>query len=91
VRYIAALHELQDNEELHLGNKLRKGHTEYYNIKIKVRFAVQASSSSVANTLQMCRNVLHLENFEQTKATEEFLHMINDSFDIFNSRNTKIL
>lgn len=56
---------------------------------MKVRFAVQVFSSSVANALQMCRNILHLENVEQSKATEDFLHIINDLFDIFNSRNLR--
>lgn len=56
---------------------------------MKVRFAVQVFSSSVANALQMCRNVLHLENFQQSKATEDFLYMMNDLFDIFNSRNLR--
>jgi len=87
--YIVALHELQENENLHIGNKLRKGHIEYYKKKMNVRFAAQVFSLSVANALKICRTILQLENFTHSKATEEFLEMINNLFDIFNSRNLR--
>ncbi|EZA48371.1 THAP domain-containing protein [Ooceraea biroi] len=87
--YIVSLHELQQNKGLHMGNKLRTGHIEYHKKKMNVRFAAQIFSSSVANALQMCRSVLHIDKFAQSEATEEFLQMMNDLFDIFNSRNLR--
>jgi len=87
--YIVALHELQQNEGLHLGNKLRQQHIQYHKKKMNVRFAAQVCSASVANALKMCRSVLQLDKFRNSEATEEFLNMINDLFDIFNSRNLR--
>ncbi|EFN70574.1 THAP domain-containing protein 9, partial [Camponotus floridanus] len=49
--HIVALHELQQNEGLHLGNKLRQQHIQYHKKKMNVRFAAQVCSASVANAL----------------------------------------
>ncbi|XP_067209972.1 uncharacterized protein [Linepithema humile] len=58
------LHKLQENEELHLGNKLRSKHLEYYKNKIKVKLATQLLSASVANAFY--------EN-----STRKWLHMLD--------------
>lgn len=85
-KYIVSLHEIQENEGLHMANEVRTGHIEYHK-KMNVRLAAQIFNLSVANALKTCRSVLHVDKFAQSEATEEFLQKINDLFDIFNSRN----
>lgn len=88
-KYIVSLHEMQENEGLHMANKVRTGHIEYHKKKMNVRLAAQIFSLSVASALKTCRSVLNIDKFAQSKATEEFLQMINDLFDIFNSQNLR--
>lgn len=88
-KYIVSLHEIQENEGLHMANKVRTGHIEYHKKKMNVRLAAQIFSLSVASALKTCISVLHINKFAQSEATEEFLQMINDLFDIFNSRNLR--
>lgn len=83
------LHKLQENEGLHLGNKLRSKHLEYYKNKMKVKLATQLLSASVANAFQLCQNTLMLPHFQDCSATITFTSMFNDLFDIFNSKNQK--
>ena len=52
---------------------------------MKVKLATQLFSRSVYNTLRFLDTVLHKPNFEDTKATCEFILIMNDIFDIFNS------
>lgn len=56
---------------------------------MKVRFAVQIFSTSVANALLFCKNTLKLKEFQSCQGTIEFLHVFNDLFDILNSKNMK--
>ena len=83
------LHELQQQENMHLANKLRSAHIHYHNQKMKVRFAVQIFSTSVANALLFCKNTLKLKEFQSCQSTIEFLQVFNDLFDILNSKNMK--
>lgn len=39
--HIIKLHEIQENEGMHMGNKLRNAHVNYYKQKMKVRLAAQ--------------------------------------------------
>lgn len=80
---------MQENEGLHMANKVRIEHIEYHKKKMNVRLAAQIFSLSVASALKTCRSVLNIDTFAQSEATEEFLQMINDLFDIFNSRNLR--
>ncbi|XP_059474657.1 uncharacterized protein LOC132196191 isoform X1 [Neocloeon triangulifer] len=86
-RYIKSLHELQVREGLHFANKLRAAHIEYWKNKMKVKFAAQLFSSSVATAIEYCNKQLHLEEFQGSEATVKFIRMINDTFDWLNSRN----
>jgi len=61
--FIQKLCILQEKESCHLGNKLRKQHIFYYNQKMKVKFATQLLSQSVADALRFCKNNLKLKNF----------------------------
>lgn len=83
------LHELQQQENMHLANKLRSAHIHYHNQKMKVQFAAQIFSTSVANALLFCKNTLKLKEFKSCQGTIEFLHVFNDLFDILNSKNMK--
>jgi len=55
---------------------------------MKVRLAAQTLSKSIADAMQFC-NTLKLSQFKGCEATIYFIHLINDLFDIFNSRNMK--
>lgn len=74
---------------MHLGNKLRRSHIDYYNQKMKVQLAAQIFSASVANALLFCKNNLKLKEFQSCEGTIQFLRIFNDLFDIFNSKNMK--
>jgi len=80
---------LQRQESLHLGNKLKKIHVNYKNQIMKVKLAAQLFSRSVADVLELCKNDLELPAFKHAGATIKFILIINDLFDILNSKNTK--
>ena len=86
--FIELLHELQVEEGVHAANKLRKAHIEFHRQKMKVSLAAQVLSNSVADALKFCREELNLPKFAGSEATEEFIRIFNDAFDIMNSRNT---
>lgn len=85
-KYIENLHKLQENEGLHLGNKLRRAHMNFFKQKMKVRLATQLLSESVASALEYCEEKLCLDDFKGCKATVNFLRIMNNIFDILNSR-----
>jgi hypothetical protein len=84
--YIERLHELQEKEGLHLGNKLRASHVAWVKKKINVKLAAQLLSDSVADSLQFCLDE-KIEGFEGCEGTIKFIRTINILFDILNSRN----
>ena len=53
---------------------------------MKVKYAAQVMSRSVSLSLKYCRETLNLKEFRGSEATEEFLLIINDIFDLLNSR-----
>lgn len=87
--YLEYLHKLQEEEGLHLANKLGKKHILYRDNKMKVKLATQLLSTSVACALKLCKDELKLPNFQGSSATIEFLLIFNDLFDILNSRNMR--
>ncbi|KFM69247.1 THAP domain-containing protein 9, partial [Stegodyphus mimosarum] len=84
--FIVKLQELQDAEILHLSNKLRKRHLEWFRQKMSVKLAAQLMSASVTDAIEECQS-MGLKNFENSEATVKFLRHINCIFDILNSRN----
>lgn len=78
---------MQESEGLHLGNKLRQAHLNFVKQKMKVRLAVQTLSQSVADALDYCRDQLSLPDFKDCSGTVKFIKMINNIFDILNSRS----
>ena len=73
VRVREELQKLQDQEGLRLGNKLRAAHIQWWQQKMKVNLAAQALSSSVADALEYCTNVLKLKQFQRCEATVKFI------------------
>ncbi|CAG4985045.1 unnamed protein product [Colias eurytheme] len=87
--YLEYLHELQDKEGVHLANKITKRHLEFRNNIMKVKLAAQLLSRSVAIALKFCREDLYLPEFKNSEATEKFIVLWNNLFDIFNTRDLK--
>lgn len=85
-KYLELLLKLQENKGLHLANKVRQAHIFFSNQKMKVRLATQLLSKSVSDALIYCKEKLKLSEFDNCVATAKFINMINDAFDILNSR-----
>jgi len=88
-RYFVELNNLQEQEKLHLGNKLRKRHILFYKQKMKVKLASQTFSTSVADALQICDVDLQLTGFAGCASTIRAIRLINDLFNILNTRSIK--
>lgn len=85
--YLSLLNTVQETEKFHLANKLRTQHIEYGNQKMKVKLASQLFSNSVADAIDFCREELSIHMFHNSEATTRFIRVINNLFDIFNTRN----
>lgn len=86
-QYILELQKLQQKEGLRLGNKLKLTHVNWQQEKMKVNLAAQTFSASVADALEYCSDVLKLREFWGCAATVKFIRMVDQLFDILNSRN----
>ena len=87
-QFIVELYNLQSKTQLKSANKLTHSHVYFYNCKMKVKYAAQVMSRSVSLSLKFCREELKLPQFQGSEATERFLIIMNDIFDILNT-NTK--
>lgn len=85
--YLKELHKLQENESFHLANKLRSQHIMFAKQKMKVRLATQVFSESVAVALEFCEKELQMRQFIGASATVKFIIIMNNLFNILNSRN----
>lgn len=85
-KYLSLLLKLQTEKGLHLANKLKQAHILFGKQKMKVRLAVQLLSRSVADALSFCEE--NFNEFKGSKATANFIYIINDTFDVLNSRST---
>lgn len=83
--YLVNLNNLQKSEGLHLGNKLKDQHINFQRQKMKVNLASQLFSNSVADALHLCEK--SDVRFKNAGATISFIRLINNVFDILNSRN----
>ncbi len=86
-QYLIELEQFQHQEGLRLGNKLKMAHIKWKHQKMKVNLAAQAFSSSVADAIDYCREVLNIPQFQGSEATLKFLRIFDHLFDILNSRN----
>lgn len=80
------LNKLQQNEGLNFANKLTPRHIDFRNHIMKVKLATQLLSTSVAKALKLCEEVLNSSQFNDSSATVGFISVMNDLFDIMNSR-----
>ena len=90
-KFISSLHDVQKKEGLHLGNKIKASHIQFFKQKMKVSLATQTLSDSVADAIEFCSKKLQLEEFYGCEATVKFIKIFNKLFDIFNSRSVKQL
>lgn len=84
--YLKTLQALQEKEMFHMANKLRAHHIYFKNNIMKVKLATQLFSQSVANALIFCNDQLKLKQFEGVDATANMLLILNDLFDILDSK-----
>lgn len=78
--------ELQEREQFYLANKLRITHIQFKRNVMKVKLAAQLFSRSVATALPFCKNEFKLPIFQGVDATADMLLLINDLFDIQDSK-----
>lgn len=84
--FLRKLNELQEKEGLHLCNKINKHHINFFKQKMKVKLATQLLNKSAAEALSFYANELKLDDFQNAGPTIKFISLINDAFDILNSR-----
>jgi hypothetical protein len=85
--FIKKLYELQTNAGILAANKLTRNHLEFDKHKMKVSLATQVLSSSVADAIDFCRDGLKLDEFASSAPTASFIRLIDQAFDILNSRD----
>lgn len=88
-QFITKLHNLQEKNSLHLANKLSHRHIYFKNQIMNVRLATQLLSRSVSKALEFCDKTLKIADFQDSDSTAEFITILNNLFDILNSRNLK--
>ena len=84
--YVVSLHRAQQKDVLHLGNKLKSKHVKWQNYKMKVSVAAQTFSHSVSAAITFLRK-LKLKDFQNSKATSDFILLMNNRFDMLNSKS----
>ena len=85
-QHIVDLYEYQKNNGFTLANKLTKQHVSFEKKPMKVKYAVQVLSQSVANAL-LTMSELKNDKFENVDATVEYLKTFDSIYDIMNSRS----
>jgi len=81
--FLQNLVNYQQQIKMKIANKLTINHIEFQNHKMKVKYAAQLFSSSIAKSLELLKNV---DGFKGVSETINFINNINDLFDILNSR-----
>lgn len=74
--FLIDLNNVQVQEGLHAANKLTQKHLDFSNQKMKVRLAAQVFSQSVANAMQLLKDLGH-EKFHGCSPTVKFIKVIN--------------
>lgn len=87
--YFTELNKIQNSEGVHLGNRLTDRHINFKNEKMKVFLVTQLFSNSVADAMSYLAESSSPEHtsFKDSDATAKFTKMINNIFDIFNSKS----
>jgi hypothetical protein len=89
-QHIVDLYEHQKLTGFRLANKITKQHVMFEKNSMKVKFAAQLISQSVANAL-LTMNQLKMSKFEQVHATVDYLKLFDSLFDVMNSRSQQRL
>jgi Transposase protein len=84
--FIEYLHKLQKKEGLRLANRLTDACVNFRKVIQKVGFAAKTLSGSVASALEFLRES-KVREFLGSEATSSWIRIINDLFDIMNSKN----
>ena len=87
-QHIVDLYEHQKSNGFTLANKLTKKHVMFQKNPMKVKYAVQVLSQSVANALLTMSELKH-EKFVDVNATVQYLKTFDSIYDIMNSRNLR--
>lgn len=86
--YLTELNNIQEKEGLRLGNKITKRHVYFWNEKMKVKLASQLCSKGVSDALIYLQSSSKYQwYFSKSSATANFLEIVNNCFDILNSRS----
>lgn len=88
-KFVKELHEVQQHEGLHLGNKVRSSHINFSSNKMEVSLAAQVLSKSCGDAIHFCDKELKLDNFCDSEATVKFIYLLNDVYDVLNSRSIR--
>ena len=86
-KFFHTLHLFQEQEGLKLRNKLSNNHVQFEKHKMNVSLAAQTLSGSVADAIDFMNIVLKQPEFQNSKATVSFTRIIDQLFDLLNSRN----
>jgi hypothetical protein len=86
--FFEQLVKLQDSTGLHAANKITQRHLRFKTEIMKVKLAVQLLCDSVADVSHFCNLDLGLSNFKNCEATTNFCRIVNDIFDILNTRKS---
>ena len=84
--YVLALHRTQQKDVLNFANKLKSKHAQWQNQKMKVSVAAQILSHSVSSAITFSQN-LQVPKFKESKAISKFNLLMNNLFDILNSKS----
>ena len=83
-QHIKDLYELQDKDSLKTTSKLKRGHIEWFQQKMKVSLAAQSLSNSVVSSLDFLSK---LSKFTDVQTTVNFIHIMDQLFDVLKSKN----
>lgn len=82
---VESLENVQRVEGLNLGNKIKTTHLNWKADKMCVRLAAETLNESVADSIeQLCKD--GRPEFEDSYVTTQFIRIINNLFDIMNSK-----
>lgn len=88
-RFLSELYNLQEENYLHLANKLSHRHVHFKNQIMNVKLATQLLSRSVAKAIYFCDKIFKIPAFTGSESTIKFIQILNDLFDCLNTRNLK--
>lgn len=86
-KFLQYLHDVQENYDMKLANKLTSNHIKYKSHKMKMDLAAKTLSSSVADAIDFFNIVDKDARFQNSEVTFNFIRTIDKLFDILNTRN----